>query len=828
MQIDFDSLVGGDSMDALIEPRKIFATLSNKDAKYSYLRDVQSEVLDRWFVRRDENDLVLKMNTGAGKTIVGLLILQSCLNEKKGPAVYVAPDHFLCEQVCLEAQRLGITVVREPSSIEFKRGEAILVIPIHRLINGKSVFGVARDGVKIRIGSLLIDDAHACLATAEGQFTLRIPADHEAYSKLLDLFSHDLEGQSQSGLLDLQQHDARRLMLVPFWAWVDKSQEVLKRVHPHREEDEFKFVWPLLAENLSLCQCVFSGSALETSSRCLPIEQIPSFVNAQRRLYMTATLADDSILVTNFNVRPESATTPVTPKTASDLGDRMIITPQELNPDVTDEEIRDFVKETSKKFNVVVIVPADRRVDFWKDAADEFLNKDNLHEGVERLKKTHVGLVILSNKYDGIDLPYDACRLLVLDGLPEVRRYVDRYEQSVLNEGDEILSRQMQRIEQGMGRGVRANDDHCVVMIMGSKLTQALFSTDASAKFSPATAAQMKLSNNLAKQIRGKPLSEMHAVISLCLQRNPGWVKASKQALVNVTYDGEAKSLETAVVQRNAFGFAQRNQFGQAADAIQGLINAETNPKMQGWLKQQLAEYVHHYDKSQAQEILLSASMVNCCLTKPLGGITYTKLGVSTISQALRAETYLSSKFKNANEVIIWLHGLADDLHFYEDDPERFEKAMALLGLAIGFETQRPEAELGKGPDDLWALGGLRFLVIECKNGATTTTIAKRDSDQLAGSMNWFREAYDQSCQPTPILIHPALVFDKAASPVANVRIVDSNCLAQIRAELLSYTNTVGALKTMPKADQLQGFFAQSNFTREKFVDSFTRGPKRK
>ncbi len=40
------------------------------------------------------------------------------------------------------------------------------------------------------------------------------------------------------------------------------------------------------------------------------------------------------------------------------------------------------------------------------------------------------------------------------------------------NDGGEILSRQMQRIEQGMGRGVRANDDYCVVRIVGSKLTQ--------------------------------------------------------------------------------------------------------------------------------------------------------------------------------------------------------------------------------------------------------------------------------------------------------------------------------------------------------------------
>ena len=824
MQIDFDKLVSGGSMETLIDPRKIFATLP---AKYPYLRDVQSEVLDAWFARRAEPDVVLKMNTGAGKTVVGLLILQSCLNERKGPGIYIAPDHFLCEQVCLEAGKLGISMVTDYGSLEFKRGEAILVIPVHTLINGKSAFGVGHQGEKIRIGSLLIDDAHACLATAEGQFTLRIPSGHAAYTKLLDLFAHDLETQSPSGLLELQQHDPRRLMLVPFWAWIDKSPEVLKRIHPHREEDEFKFVWPLVAENLALCQCVFTGSALEISSRCLPIEQIPSFVNAQRRLYMTATLADDSVLVTDFNVRAESASRPVTPKSASDLGERMIITPQELNPKVIDEEIRDFVKECSRNFNVVVITPSDKRAAFWKDVADRFLNKDNLHQGVEQLKKSHVGLVILSNKYDGIDLPYDACRLLVLDGLPEVRRYIDRYEQSVLNDGDEILSRQMQRIEQGMGRGVRANDDYCVVMIMGSKLTQALFSTGAAGKFSPATAAQMNVSNNLAKQIRGKPLSEMHSVVSLCLKRHPDWVKASKQALVNVTYDGAGKISEMAVVQRKAFGLAQVNQFRQAADAIQAMANAETNPKLQGWYKQQLAENIHRFDKPQAQEILLSAAIANHCLTKPLGGITYTKLGVSTISQALRAETFLATKFTNVNEIVIWLHGIIDDLHFYEDDADRFEKAMALLGLAFGFETQRPEGELGKGPDDLWGLGGLRFLVIECKNGATTSTIAKKDADQLAGAMNWFRGAYDQSCQAVPILVHPALVFHDAASPMPDVRIIDEECLTKMRAEILSYANAIGALKTMPKADQIQSFLVQSNFTREKFVPYLTKVPKR-
>jgi hypothetical protein len=85
MQIDFDKLTGGDSMDA---------TLPNKAAKYSYLSEVQSEVLDAWIARRDESDSVSKMNTGEGKAVVSLLILQSRLNDKKWPVVHVCVRPF--------------------------------------------------------------------------------------------------------------------------------------------------------------------------------------------------------------------------------------------------------------------------------------------------------------------------------------------------------------------------------------------------------------------------------------------------------------------------------------------------------------------------------------------------------------------------------------------------------------------------------------------------------------------------------------------------------------------------------------------------------------
>ena len=63
-----------------IEPRKIFMTLPSKAPGYGYPRDVQSEVWRKWFSLRNEKNVILKMNTGIGKTVVGLIMLHSCLN----------------------------------------------------------------------------------------------------------------------------------------------------------------------------------------------------------------------------------------------------------------------------------------------------------------------------------------------------------------------------------------------------------------------------------------------------------------------------------------------------------------------------------------------------------------------------------------------------------------------------------------------------------------------------------------------------------------------------------------------------------------------------
>ncbi len=253
MGLDFSKLGSEKSVDTIDDPQKIFQAFPNKDKRYSCLRDVQGEVLTGWHKRRTKSDLLIKMNTGGGKTVVGLLILKSCLNEGAGPAVYVAPDKYLVKQVLSEAERLGVKTTTNPRSSIYQSGKAILVINIYKLVNGKSVLGVGKEGQKIGIGSIIIDDTHACVATTEDQFTLSIPSENEVFQSLFALFKEDIREQSKVAVAEIEQEDPRALVSVPYWAWSDKQEKVIEALLQFSSDQDFQFIWPRIKNSLHLC-----------------------------------------------------------------------------------------------------------------------------------------------------------------------------------------------------------------------------------------------------------------------------------------------------------------------------------------------------------------------------------------------------------------------------------------------------------------------------------------------------------------------------------------------------------------------------------------------
>ncbi|WEK03896.1 MAG: helicase C-terminal domain-containing protein [Candidatus Devosia phytovorans] len=826
--LDFGSLGGGKGPgNANTEPRKIFPTLI-RHPRFKFLSYNQGEVLDSWHIKRTRSDNTIKMNTGSGKMLVGLVALQSSLNEGVGPALYLAPDNYLVGQVLEEAKALGISATDDPRSADYLAGRSIAVANIDRLVNGRSIFGVGSDGVQIPVGTVVIDDAHACLSSVASQFTIRLAADHPAYDKLLDLFEDSLRQQSLVGYVEVKNEDPNSLLPVPFWAWQDKQDQVLALLHPHRDGDQLRFSWPLLKEVMSQCQCVFGAGGVEIAPKCLPIDVIPSFVKAKRRIYMTATLADDGMLIEQFDADPVAVADPIKPKGAGEIGDRMIIVPHEVNDAITDDDVKSLAADVAQTRNVVVIVPSERRSKYWADVASQTLMKSNISAGVAGLKAGHVGLTVLVNRYDGVDLPDDACRLLIIDGLPEVHGLIERHEAAILEDTQSQLRRQMQRIEQGMGRGVRSGEDRCAVLLLGARLTQRINQPDSRGLLTPATLTQMDMGREVTRQIKGKTISDLRPILDLCMERNTedgmNWWRAGRERLAN-TPEGAASHVDPSTEPvRKAFNAVRDARHSVAVGLLQDAVNLESEKATKGYLKQQLAEVIHRTDPVAAQQTLLSASTLNRRVVKPIAGIGFVKLDSPAVSQAKAAVEYMAGRFLDTNQFVYYVNALCDDLQWDKERTDQFEGAMRDLGSLLGFGSQRPDREFRSGgPDNLWALGGLNFLVIECKSGVDNDgrSISKDHANQLSGAMNWFGSSYDASCKATPVLVHPSHRCVREASPHADMRVVDKVGLVKLRSNLKAYATALaaGPLNDEAKVRQQLTHFG---LAAETFVPTFT------
>jgi hypothetical protein len=820
MKIDFSKLKNTDSVDTVINPKDLFNILPNKNEKFSYLRDIQAEVIEKWFNQKESKDNIIKMNTGSGKTIVGLLILKTSLNEGYGPAVYIVPDNFLLKQVIEESKNLGIEVTDDPDSTRFIRNKSILIINIHKLFNGKSVFGVGSEGIKKEIKTLLIDDAHACIDKIEEQFTLSISNNKSIYQELFELFKGDLMIQSESITFDIENSTPYTNMLLPFWSLQNKITDVFRIINKIENDDDIKFHYPLLKKYLHLCDCVISSEAIEFSSRVIPINIINSYSNVKRRIIMSATLPDDSMLLTHLGIDKKEIERSITPSSASDIGERMIIVPQELNVKIQKQEIKDLLLKFSLTYNVVIIVPSFYRSKYWSDVAYKIVSSENIEESITELKTKHCGIMVLVNKYDGIDLPKEACRILVIDELPDERREIDKIDANLLSNNKIMLRKKIQKIEQGMGRGIRSNEDYCAVLLLGDSLINQLYTNDAINLFTPATKAQIELSEKLTEQIRNQNINSIEEVILTLLNRNSDWVSANKSALLHTKYiAGNINNLANPL--KDAYNIAEIKDYKAACKFLQDSVNIISNDSEKGFLRYYLALFTNFSNQIDSQLIMKNAIQENRKLPIPLEGISYIKLETIKTTQARQCSDFINSLKGNKNNLIITLNSILSDLVFIPDTSNRFEEAIKKIAFFIGFTAQRPENEFKKGPDDIWLMGELEYLVIECKNGCETDYIKKHDCNQINGSINWFRREYDSTCKCFPVLIHPTNLFHYSCSPHKDIKIMNNDKLNILKENIRNFIVALTSDSILGDIDKIANLLIHHKLSKDNFLKTY-------
>lgn len=785
--VNFGGIRDGSVERSVVDPRALYESLPGKPRGYGYLRDVQGQVLEAWNEVRADRDVVIKLNTGSGKTIDGLVILQSLLNEGEGPALYVAPNKQLADQVRAEAAKISIRVTEDPESVEYLQSRMICVIHAQKVFNGKSIFSNSRQSAPVPIGSVVIDDAHAAVATVRQGFTVRLPASDPGYAALLTLFASAIESYDRRGLADVREQAHGALLRIPYWLVRGRVADVhgILRAAAGRVP-EVAFALPAVEDVLETARIVFSAHDVSIATPVPPIEHVSNFVSAAHRIFLTATLADDSVLVTHFGVSPEAARDPIQPATAGDIGERLILAPKQLNPSLDDRAIREAVATLARRVNCVVIAPsANAAQQRWKDLADEIVLGDDVKAAVARLREPESGprLVVLVNRYDGIDLPEDACRVLVLDGLPQAASPDERLDSQLRTHAVGIDDRQIQRIEQGMGRGVRSNEDYCVVLLLGSETARLVSHPATRSRLGVATLKQLEISERIGEELKGATLGQILEGIGQVLDRDPDWVAWAKSEIAGLEPAAASVPFH-AIARRDAFDAFAR---GDSPRAAQILADAAAHPdadrQTRGWLLEIQAGYVDFFDPARAQQLQSQARSCNPATLRPLVVNAYSKLDVPA-NQSQASAAYLS-RFADSTEMRMSAETIIEKLQF-GSETRQFEAALDEFGKFIGLGSQRPDDERGEGPDNIWALSSSEFWVMEAKSGVSSDEIAKRDLGQLGNSVAWFEKHYGGQ-SPLPVLVHRARRIAHGATEVPGMKVLTEQGIAAMCASLRSF-----------------------------------------
>ena len=835
--IDFKKKIASGKVERKTDPIELYKTLDRKSVA-GPLRPAQQVILEKWYKsHRDDKDLIIKLHTGEGKTLIGLLLLQSVLNSYGGSCLYICPNIYLVAQTRAEAQKFGIPFCeigadnRIPD--EFLSGDKILITHAHKIFHGRSDFGLGNRHESP--GAIVLDDSHACVDVIKGAFTITIQKNNneDLFQRLMSLFADDLSDQGEGSFIDMQSGSYETFMPVPYWSWSDKKTEALTMLSEFQEIDSIKFPWPLVRDKIDEYCCYISGTKIEITPYNPNVDIFRAFSKAKRRILMSATTQDDSFFIKGLSFSVDSVKMPLINPLQKWSGEKMVILPSLIDENCDRDLVATrFVQLSTQPFGIVVIVPNTRRANWYSDLGAVNTNSSNIYPEIDKLQKgTFSKIVAINNRYDGIDLPDESCRILIIDSMPFFDSLSDRYEEKCRPNSDTINKRMAQKIEQGIGRGVRGEKDYCAILIIGPDIVQFTRSARTNKYFSAQTRKQIDISLEIADMAKedqgasGDTLKPIFQLINQMLKRDEGW----KEYYVTKMDEIEESSDSTQIYEQLLEELSIEKLFcsgehEKACARMQTIIdNLKPDDSERGWYLQQLARYKYPVSTEQSIVLQKSAFKANPQLLKPKIGIEYTKVSYINENRLGRIRLFISN-FGYYNELLLAIDATLDNLSFGVE-AEKFEDALKTVGELLGFISQRPDRDIRKGPDNLWCGINDHYLLFECKSEVNDTRneINKHEAGQMNNHCGWFDEQYSNAIKVDRFLIIPTKDLSYHGNFTHEVRIIRRGKLKTLKENIKKFLKELRPYELSEiKDESLQRFLNLHHLNAEDFSSSYS------
>ena len=485
------------------DPLEIFNSLTLRGS-IENIWEPQAEALREWNKARKESDVVIQMNTGGGKTLVGVMAAQSLLNELNRRVLYVVPNNQLVEQTLTKVDELGLQAAARFKG-QWRNQEAFQAAETFCVTNYAAVFTGYSTFFDKDVAALVFDDAHVAEGTIRDQFTLKIASDSKLFSEILALYRpHFANTLGATKLEDIAKGNPTVVLFVPMYVVWKHAAELRKLLSDGGvaadDARTTKFVWDHIGDHLSHCCVLISANGVEISPPSIPLHSLPYFSTEVRRVYLTATLPSDASFARTFGLMKPAI---VRPGGKSGDAQRLFI----FAPGDTDENQRKGALGLVTGRKACVISPSTSKAGQWNPPATIF-DKDSGHVGIERFSaSTDPQLLGLVARYDGIDLPGDACHVLIVDRLPKGEALFDRF----IDEGVRIaairIGNTATRIVQAIGRIFRSNTDHGAVILVGVDLQDWIRNPANRAYLPSLLQQQLGFGTELAKKVAAKEVT---------------------------------------------------------------------------------------------------------------------------------------------------------------------------------------------------------------------------------------------------------------------------------------------------------------------------------
>jgi len=773
----------------------LFRDLKNRDPKIQHLWSHQADILREYHKSLGETDIALELPTGAGKTLVALLIAEWRRLMLKQRVAYLCPTRQLAHQVGHKASEYGIKahVLVGPQNqyhaghfAEYASASAIAVTTYSGLFNTNPKID--------RPETIVFDDAHAGENYIAKMWSLNISRSDSKtlFDQIVDLFGPELPDYLVGILKDdaADPYQRQSVEMLPTPRFLQKLQPLTDLLDATTQGTDLGYAWGLIRHKLVACCAFISWSEILIRPWIPPTLSHLPFSSAKQRVYMSATLGAGGELERIIGV-PSIRRIPVPQGwDKQSTGRRLFIFPDHS---FRSAEYEDWLTATlDSKERSLVLTPHGLALRSFLETMTQFglthkiLSAQDVEETLDPFTTSTSVVLALTNRYDGIDLPGDTCRILVVYGLPTAVNSQERFLWAKLGLTTVLKDRIRTRITQAVGRCTRNSTDYAVVLMVGETLFDFCVKHENRSDLHPELRAEIDFGLENSGQSN---VDELTALIELFLNREAAWNEAEadiKKRRDDTAYPAPAYVgvLRSAVHLEVDFQYdLWKEDYSQALVKATAIIDKLSGDELAGYRalwnyfagcaayqlgivskKKELAQTAADRFTRASQAVRTVSWFAR--LAHQFGAIP-TEDSQSQYLTALAAEsvntylTTLGTVGARFDKAMTQYESLIKDT-----DAKNFDRGLTELGKMLGFDAEKPE---GDGvPDSIWRIGGEFVLLFESKSDETPKDkISVRTCRQAQGHLQWekARPFFTQNAKLHSIVVTPRSVLDKAAAP---------------------------------------------------------------